>query len=372
MPQPSLGAYRRIAILFLCLTAIIAIVVAYVVFSKARVVILAKQDEVRADFVADVSRVPQDSEIRGDVVSFADSVTQQFPAASVVKVDTHAEGTVRISSALSRNQTLVATTRLLTADGALYRIKKTVVVPADGAVEVAAFADEAGPNGELANGTFTIPGLDPALRRSFTVTVVAPFVAGQKDEKLVTQDDVNSAVDVLKQKLGADLTERLRNQAKQDGAPTSGEIISIDITKQTTDQPVGAEADTFTVTLAIKATGVFYDAGQLDDQLKAQLKLQIPYDRALAAIEDDSVMKTVDKADADGGKASVHVTAKALAVLSTDSPALNREKFTGVTVDAARAYLEHLDGVSSASVTVSPFWVGRMPNVADHITIEVR
>jgi hypothetical protein len=28
--------------------------------------------------------------------------------------------------------------------------------------------------------------------------------------------------------------------------------------------------------------------------------------------------------------------------------------------------------VASASVEVSPFWAGRMPNVASHITVEVR
>jgi hypothetical protein len=59
-------------------------------------------------------------------------------------------------------------------------------------------------------------------------------------------------------------------------------------------------------------------------------------------------------------------------MLSAELPALEKSKLTGVTVDAAKTYLEHLDGVSSVSVRVSPVWARRLPTIADHITVEVR
>lgn len=372
MAQPSIALYRRIATAFLVLTALVVALVAYVVLSRATVVVLSKQEEIAADFVLDVSVKPGPGEVPGTMLEVSDTLSQTFPSTSVVKVDAPAEGRVKIATTLSRSQTLVATTRLLTPDGVLFRIKSTVVVPAGGSVEVDAFADQPGASGNVGNVTFTIPGLNPDTRRFFTVETVRSMEGGLKDVRMVTTQDVDAAEAVLRQKLETSLAERLREKAKEAGGATSGEIIAYETTRKLTDVPVGSEEETFTLTFALKATGVLYDESRFADQVRAKLKEQLSYDRSLLSIEEASVTKAVEKVDLIGGRANLRVTAKGTTVLSPDSPSLDREKLVGVTVDAARTYLEQIDGVSSASIKASPFWTGRMPNVADHITVEVR
>jgi len=370
--QTHLALYRRIATAFLVLTVATVLLVVYVVLSRGTVVVLSRQDEVKLDSVIDVSRQPIEGEIPGDVLEMSEEASQKFPSTSVVKVEAPAEGRVRIRTSLGRAQTLVATTRLLTPDDKLFRLKETVIVPADGWVEADVFSDVNGAAGEIGPTTFTIPGLMPDTRKHFTVESVTPMAGGVKDIHLVTQSDVAGATEVLKERLTRELTDKLRQKAVADGAKISGEMITVDVQSQLADPAVGAEAAEFSLALKLKVTGIFYEKSQLDRQIAAKIKDLVPFDRELQRVEDKATTLTVEKIDTGLGRANLRVSAKGVSVLSPEAPSLDPAKLTGVTVDAAKSYLEKLDGVSSASVKVSPFWSGRLPNIADHIKVEVR
>src|SRR5687768_11631881 len=230
MPQPSIAMYRRIVTGFLVLTALCVGLVAYVVLARATVIVLSKQEKAQADFVIDVAEKPTQGEVPGLVFEESETVSQSFPGTSVVKVDVPAEGRVKIGSSLFRNQTLVATTRLLTPDGVLFRIKETVVVPAGGSVEVDAYADVPGPTGNVGNVSFTIPGLNADAQRFFTVVTVTPMDGGLKDVRMVTQTDVDAAASVLGEKLKASLSAKLRTRAEENGLVAGGEIIDYETT----------------------------------------------------------------------------------------------------------------------------------------------
>lgn len=374
MPPPPahLALYRRIATIFVLLTIIMAGLVLYVILARATVVILARQDEVKLESVIDVARQPIEGEIPGDAIEIADAVTQKFPSTSVVKVDVPAEGQIKIESTFSRDQTFVATTRFLTPDNVLFRLKKTVVVPARGSLTAEVYADQVGAGGAVGSTAFTIPGLQPDSRRFFAVSTVEPITGGVKDVHLVTQGDLDSAAEVLKEKMTKEMAEKLRAKAAEGGVKDMGEIIVVDVLDRATDQPVGAEAPEFTMTMKLQASGIFYDRAAFDRIVTAKLKEMVPFDRQFLRVEKEATTMSVEKSDPAVGRANLRIAAKGLAVISPDAPVLDPVKLAGVTVDAAKSYLEKIDGVSSASIKISPFWSNRLPNIADHIKIEVR
>jgi hypothetical protein len=374
MPPPPahLALYRRIATVFVLLTVVMAGLVLYVILSRATVIILARQDEVKLESVVDVARQPIEGEIAGDAIELADEVSQKFPSTSVVKVDVPAEGQVKITSTFSRAQTFVATTRLLTPDNVLFRLKKTVVVPASGSVTADVFADQVGASGAVGSITFSIPGLQPESRKFFNVSTIDPIYGGVKDVRLVTQSDVDSAAEVLKEKLTKEMTEKLRAKAAEAGSKEMGEIITVDVLDQTVDAPVGAEAPEFTMTMKLQASGIFYDRAAFDKIVTAKLKEMVPFDRQLLRVEKEATTMSVEKSDPAVGRANLRIAAKGLAAISPEAPVLDPAKLAGVTVDAAQSYLEKIDGVSSASIKLSPFWSNRLPNIAEHIKVEVR
>lgn len=370
--HPSVGPLRRVAVLFLLLAMLAVFLVAAIIFARAHVIILAEPLPVASEFILDVAREPGEEEVAGDALETEEAVTETFPVATLASADAPAEGTVRISSRYSRAQTLVASTRLLTPDGRLYRIKKTATVPANGVVEALAFADAPGPTSETADATFTIPGLSPELRVLFTVAVTEPFKGGTRDVRLITQRDVDKAVEVIKERAAQRLLVSLREKAEQRNAPFSGELVEIKTAPALVGAQVGDDAPEFTVSVKVKVTAVFYDAPAMAERIAKRLSEFLPYDRRLSAVEDGATALTVEKRDLVVGRANVRVTARGTAALKDDAPALGKSKLTGVTAEAAVEYLQQIEGVASASVKTSPFWSRRMPSRAERITIEVR
>lgn len=56
-------------------------------------------------------------------------------------------------------QTLIPTTRVLSADGVLFRLRDRIQIPANGSIAAIAAADQPGSSGNVGPGRFTIPGL---------------------------------------------------------------------------------------------------------------------------------------------------------------------------------------------------------------------
>lgn len=372
-PQPaSLMVYRRIAVVFFGLTAIVVALVFYVVFAKAKVIVMSKQQESQADFIIDVAREPLEGEVKGTVFELTDAITRPFPSTSVVKVEVPVEGRVRISSSLSRAQTLVATTRLLTEDEILYRIKDTVVVPAYGSVEVDAFSTGSGEEYAIGDATFIIPGLNPSTQRLFTVETVEPLTGGYYEVRMVTRSDVDVAAEILKEELSARLIDSIRREAEEAGIPTSGEVIKVEVLDQEVDVEIGTETERFQLTVRGRVIATFYDKTALHDLVDDRLADMLPYDRMLLQVNDDRTRVEIEKYDIFSGRTNLRVSVSGVSVMSPQAPYLDPERLTGISVAAALEYLESVEGVSSASIRTSPIWSRRMPNLSEHITVEVR
>ena len=365
--------YRFIAIGFVALAAMIVVLTVYVVFSRAQVVVLSKQRDVEADLIVDVSTRPSNKEIAGGVFQLSKSATQTFEASSIVTIEMNAEGKVKIDSTLYRDQTLVASTRLLTEDGILFRLKETVVVPAFGSVEVNVFSIEAGSVGELSAGTkFIIPGLNEETRRFFTVRSVGVMSGGRKDMRLVTPSDIVKAEDLLKERLQSEIAETLREKARTEDLSMTGELFAYEITRSTGDMAAGEEAAEFTVSVTVNGQVVFYDQEAFKNRVQQLLADRLPFDRLLARFDLRDDEMSLEKIDLIGQRANIRVKARGSSVLSAEASGLDPAKLVNVTTDAATEYLESLDGVSSASIKMRPFWARRLPGTTKHILIEVR
>lgn len=368
----SLAVYRRIATFFVLFTAGLVALVCYMVFTRATVVVMSAPQEVNDDFLVDVSKAPTEGELGGGVYELTDSLTRTFPASSLVDMAVAAEGRVRIESRLSRSQTLVATTRLLAADGRLFRTKKTVVVPAGGGAEVDVFATVSGKEGEADEADFSIPGLNDDVRRFFRVKVVAPISGGTRNIRAVTAEDAEKAKAALVEELSRTLKDRLRASAAAGGTVAGGEFLTVTTLSDGSSVPPGQEAESFDMTVQVKAVGVFYDKKAFRDAVRADLERQLPVGRTVSEVKEQDADIRVEKTDLAAGRATLRVAVRGTSVLSQDNPSLDPSKIAGITADAAKRYLEKLEGVSSASVTVSPIWSSRLPQVTRRIRVEVR
>lgn len=369
----SVRLYRKIAFTFILLVSVFAGGVFLLSFSRATITIHPKPESIRTEFSIDVARNPDAAEtLPGRVFETIVSATQEFSVAtSSETLPNRAHGTVTITNTTSRDQTLVATTRLLSPDDILFRISKTVRVPAGRTVEVGAIADQPGSSGEVGPTRFTIPGLPPSLQDKIYAWSVLPMEEGTVAHRVLSEEDVSRATNALQATLFEQGSALLRERAALEAAPKR-EVWSETVLTRTTDVPVGTETETFALSARLRVVGVFVDAERVAALSRARLAEATPSDANFIAEDRDSLRLQVESAS--GGateEATIRLIQEGKAVLSLTSPILAKDRLAGLDKEAARKYLVGFERIRDADISLTPFWSRKLPRLPRQIVIKI-
>lgn len=371
-PAPSLKMYRRIAVGFVVSVALMLGSVLYVSTVSATIRVTPVKETVTASFLADVVKTPtKETEVRGRVVAASVGRTESFaPSGEGMKdVEGKAAGTVTVTNASGRVQPLVATTRLLSPDGVLFRIDETVSVPAGGSVEVGAHADLAGASGDIPAGIrMTIPGLSESLQAMIYAESKTEISGGITSVSVISQQDIDRSALTLRGTLEEDAKAALRAQI---GEAFAGEAFSFEVVDQTSSVPAGTEANEFSVTMTVKSVGVFYDRVALEGIASRKLYEQLAPGETFTALNTAGLQVAVDKVDAEAGAANVRVYLDGEAVASSTSQSLDPGRFVGMSQAEVKQALVR-DGIATdVFIEFRPFWVTRVPQLKDHVYVEI-
>lgn len=216
-------------------------------------------------------------EINGRILETTQEKTSTYNTSSgeaVKKVKAAAIGQATIINDYSANQPLVATTRLLTKDGILYRIKKDVVVPAKGSVKVDIYADKEGKEYEIGPSDFTIPGLSASMQKYIYAKSETPTTGGEKDIRVLTQDDLDKAKDQLTSEIEKEAADSLAKDLKENEILIS-QSITKEIIEEKATKKVNEETDQFSLTLKIKMQFLAYDKNELTEKANSGLEKKV-------------------------------------------------------------------------------------------------
>ena len=359
----SVRLYKRIAFTFIGLTLVLLGVVLAATFSRAVITITVKPVTVRAEVKVAVAATTATAEtVPGMVVS--EDVSGQSsasPAGTGAVVKGNATGTVLLVNKRAAPQTLVATTRLLSSDNVLFRLKKSVIIPANGELkDVAVYADEAGAASEIGPTTFTIPGLPANLQKLVYAFSEKPMTGGISNTSAVSQTDIDKAVSDLKDQLVAKATADLASQTA--GKNFNGSAVFVNEDARSVSAKVGDAVGSFDVLLKLTVTGVYYDKEKLQNLGSAALLANVPADMELGANDVDTAAVTVQNANAAVGAATLDAVFTGQAVITPSSQVMDKSRIVGLDAGTIKAYFKSFDSVSDAQVVFSPFWVSRAPS----------
>ncbi|KKW30541.1 MAG: hypothetical protein UY72_C0009G0004 [Candidatus Uhrbacteria bacterium GW2011_GWD2_52_7] len=369
----SLKIYQRIAVAFVFATFFLLVAVLYLSISRATITITPTPKIVSIDADVKVVAAPSEAgELSGIVLNERLSASKIYvlPSEGASAVEAKASGTVTLINETNADQPLVATTRLLSEEGVLFRIDANTTVPANGQVDVIAHADKPGLSGEIGPTQFTIPGLPTSQQASIYAVSVEPMTGGVAYKRVLTEKDIADAV--------ASLSETLLEQAKTlfagkvDVSIFDGQTWFTEVMSQTSDQVVGAEASSFTATVTLGVTGVYYDLDAVTAYAQSELNAQVPDGYGVASADPSTMQLTVDDADPTTGTAMLSVYYEGVAVISEDSQVLDKDRFVGRSPNEVITLLKASDAIEDASVSFTPFWLQRVPNLADHIKIDIQ
>lgn len=379
-PQP-VNLYKKIAICFVVLTGLLVLFVFYLSFGQAKIVVTPARQPVSVDFIADltpkegaqVALVPGRITISGVLDETTVSGSKEYQATGSKIAESEAVGgKVTIINNYNKTQPLVATTRLLSPKGILFRIKNRVDVPAGGKVEVEVYADP--PTAEaaaLGSTHFTIPGLWPALQDKIYGESYEKMSGGKKEVKLVTQTDLDSAYADLTKILSEKVIEDSKKEMKSAGE-ILGRVLITEISERKSSAAVGDEKDKFIVTLKFKAVGVAFYRRDLESLAVTQIQGRVPEDKELVSVDLNNLSFIIEKYDLKEKEANINVHLAGEAILKSESKILDKNNFVGLSKEDALKYFNSFPEIQNVEIDFSPFWVRKIPKLKDHVEIIIK
>lgn len=382
--EAPVNFYRKIAVGFIVLAGVLVIFAAYFVLSRAEISVTLTKEPVSVDFIADLTE-PTVENLNGPAVVIPDAATlsgrlmettvsgdKEYSATGKKMSEGDVGGKVTIINNYSKNQPLVATTRLLSPGGILYRLKNRVDVPAGGRVEVEVYADTPSEAAaQLGPSRFTIPGLWAGLQDQIYGESSEPMHGGKQEIKFVSQTDLDAAYNDLTQTLSGQVLESLKAEMESAGE-ILGKVMIKEINEKKSNLAAEEEGDKFTVSLKLKVVGVSFYRRDLERLAFNQLQAKITDDKELTNVDYNKLTFLVEKYDLKNGEANLMVHLDGEATMRTDSQIFAKEKFVGLSKEKIIQYLSIYPEIERITIKFSPFWVKKVPQMKNNVEIIIK
>lgn len=372
----SLSLYKKIAVSFIGLTLILVAVIAYFSFSKLTITIVPSQEKIDSNIVLDIhdknkTANPTDDMLLGRVDQVQLSLESAEPVSSSESMGEELTGKVTIYNNYIKNQPLVASTRLLTSDNKLFRIKDTVNVPAGGSVEVEVYADQPGKDMETAGpARFTLPGLWAGIQDKIYGESKDGIGYQKLEKRIVKQEDIDAGVTSTKAKL----LEKAKTEIKDAYQDFEQVLYSLD--DSSLEISVGAKTGEEKNELPIKIKAIVNVVAFNDDQAYkyAQDKVlaSLPAGKELLGFDKQNITYSLSSFDYAQGMASVNAAVQAKIVMKSSADSINRNALVGLTKTQLDQFLSSQPEIAGFSLIFQPTFIKKAPSLVDRITIEVK
>ncbi len=359
---------RQIAIGFVIVTIILALIIGYFSLARATIYITPKKQPisttVEIEVLPSVSSTLKGSNILpGQIKVSEEEISDQFSASGEREKKVKARGMVTIINNYSRPQTLIATTRLLSPEGKLFRTTKTIVVPPGGKTKVEVVADKEGKEYELGPTRFIIPGLWEGLQDKIYGISEKPMSKTTIKENYVTAEDLEKAKQILLQRLAVKFTKQLEQ-------PDKKVIIKTDIISSKPEKNAGEVASSFTFTITAKVTAITVNEKDLQEIAATNLKLDTPKNLEYLSFNPASINLELIRVNPEGNSATLKLYVEGLATVKLDN-LYNIKDILGFAKQDVEKYFLSIKGVESVKVHFSPAWVKSVPPLEDHVEIKI-
>lgn len=377
-PKLQLNLYRKIALSFIFLTLALLAVIFYFSFVKATIILTPAEERISNNLIVDVYDKNKQGEgaslsngaISGVVEQIEVEETKIYKSSGADVIGEEVTGKVTIINNYNKNQPLVATTRLLSADGKLFRIKNTVNAPAGGSIEVEVYADQ--PSADMAIGPakFTIPGLWAGLQDKIYAESKEPMQYHEKAKKYIQLSDIDSCIVDLRKAIVSKAADIVGDRYKD----YSQKLYEIDDNSVITeyDSEVGDEKDSFPITIKAKVAVVAFSDDTIFGLAEGKLVSGLSSGKASAELDKGKISYNLDSVNLEQGAATVNVSFEGKMVLKDGSSIIDKEKILGLNREQLNDYLDNLPGISNYEVKFSPSFIDKVPNLADRVEVKIK
>lgn len=318
--------------------------------------------------------------LKGDYQELTVEVTERYPATGEKFSNDKgmARGIVKIYNNYSNQpQPLIATTRVLSKEGKLFRLLKTVTVPGmdedkPGVAEVQVIADEIGQDYNISPSEFTIEGFKGGDKYDkFKVVSEEKMLGGANDienkkVKVVTKGDIDLArektIEKFNQNLEKNLKEKLNSNETFVLTSIEKDIISSDSSYAPDDI-----IDEFSYTVKQRIRVITFNKEAFKNKITQAFEEEKADNLEFEKIAETNYQK--DIANYESKRLDLTVNAKLLYW-----PKLNKNEIQSKLAEnnnsEIKEYLGNLNQINKAIISYSPSWLSSFPIKDKNISIK--
>lgn len=381
--KKSVGLYRSLVWKFVGLTAVLILIVWYFSFSKLVINIIPNGEtlndsllvkigpervlgESASSTVSDSSEIDFRDVIDGEVREMEVSEEKVFSASGEESVGEEVYGKVTLINNSAKSQALVATTRLLSPDNKLFRIKNAVTIPAYGEIEAEIYADKPSSDLAIAPTTFTIPGLWLGLQDKIFAKSTTEFVYRQKIKKYVKASDIDNATkemnDILLNKVKVSQSEDINTGVIYEALSP----VSIESSAK-----IGDSVDEFTIKAKEKIAVISYSKKQAAELAKNKLSLLVPDDKELVGYDEKNIAYISDGYNSKTGVASIKVNFNGTMILKSNTEIIDKKQIVNLNRDQLENYLKTFPEIKTFELKFYPSFITRAPRLPERISVVI-
>jgi len=277
------------------------------------------------------------------------------------------------------NQPLVATTRLETNDGKIFRITKNIIVPGmtkvgtetkPGAIEADVVADKPGSEYNIGPESFKITGFKGGPKyEKFYAKSTKEMTSGSKgDGLIVSSQDITAAKENLTAEAKKEAAQELVENIPE-GRKIFEDTVVTEVEDTSSSASVGAQAEKFSYTVKIKAKTLSFSEEDVKDVLKNSLAKE--GSGTDGAIFNKSLNYILVEEDTEKGFAKFEVKAD-LSFLSDVDGANFKRGILGKDSDEIQVIAKSYPAIKKVDVNFWPFFVSRVPLSEKRVSIEMK
>ena len=381
---PNIGSMqKRLLWVGLAVLAILLLFGLNYYFTKARVTLHAKAEQVNAQFQFSADPGAQESDIDGGVlaarkISNNKSLNAPVQATGTKDKGSKASGQMTIYNEYDSNpHRLVAGTRFVGPGGLVFRSTEDATVPGGGLsggkivpgkTTVPVQADQNGDQYNLGPARYSIPGLGG----NDSIYGQGSQMQGgtTKTVKVITQADADKARQAALDAEKDDVLNDLRGEADKGQYVIEASFFQ-DVTSANSNPGVGEEAQTATMTVQVTNSVLAVQKSALSDLAKSEEAEQLGGDKQIYDDGSDQMQITASGKPTAEGEQKFSAKATAYAGEKIDTEALTKE-IKGKKYGEAMDIATRVPGVERADIKITPTWATKMPGIQKHIKIEIK
>lgn len=376
-PTKSVGLYRKLVWQFVLGISALLLIILYFALSKLTITISPNGEVINDNLLVKISSSTSANE--KDSTDFRESVAGQvqeislneekvFLASGEEFSGEEVSGRVTLINTTAKDQPLVATTRLLSPDNKLFRLKEAVNIPAGGEIEAEIYVEKPSEDLAIAPTNFTIPGLWAGLQDKIYGRSKEPFVYRQKISKYVKASDIEKAIS----EMNAILLTKAKTEGKNDSENTQTLYEFLSPTKFDYTVKPGEAVESFTLQASTTMLSISFSKDDIHELTTTKLKLLVPDDKKLIEHNTDNINYKLENYEPENKTATLRLSFNGTMILQSDTELIDKKQLVNLTGEQIETYLKNFSEIKEYSLEFSPSFIKRAPRLPERIEVEIR